>query len=200
MLKNLLLFGLLVTTLSGWTCKPYFKLYREHSNKYFGIYYNYGFFVAQGATESKCRIKTLSQDGIGSEGIGQITYRIWKDKLKKAGVTDLKTADKQIKAQIHIMHLMYMNKFNMYCGYPLKGWVAFQRYNGGDLVLKEINRAKSCNWLNARLKCKRRDIHFKNGQIRNACDINYIYSKEIYKLTKRYYNVTDNNETIIPFW
>jgi len=171
----------------AWSCKWTAPYFRKYTNQYFGIDYPYQLFIAQGATESHCRARVISNDGVGSQGIGQITWRWWKHKLRKQDIPNLRTIDNQTKAQVYIMKVMYdsMNKKLPIC--YNKGWVAFQMYNGGNLVLKEVKRAKVCKHNVAKIFCRRKIIHFNNGTSRSACNINYKYSEEIYSKAKRWY-------------
>lgn len=153
----------------------------------FGLDYPYQYGVAQLKAESNCR-DIISNDGIGSQGVAQITYRWWQDVLKKNGVFEIRSISNHLKAQAIIMRESYSAK------YPL--WVAYQRYNGGAHVLKEIARAGAIDWAKAKAECQRGLSCFtlKDGtkQCRSNCDINYEYSQTIFKYGKEYGNVQDN--------
>jgi hypothetical protein len=180
----------------GASCRYTAPYFRKYSNEYLGIKFPYQLFMSQGWHESNCRIKAISDDYVGSEGIGQITWRWWKNYLKPKGVPNLKTIDNQCKAQVLIMKKLIMESNNKTgCN---KLWIPFQAYNGGWLVVKELRRACSCNHDEAKKECRRKIIHFKNGSSRGACDINYKYSKDIYESAKKYYNYVETKDW--RFW
>lgn len=157
----------------------------------FGTDYPYHYAVAQLHKESLCR-NVLSRDGVGSEGYAQITYRVWEKRLKTFGINEVRTTSNNLRAQAII------NK-DVWDSTPHKKlWVSMQIYNGGYLVLKEIDRAGAVDWQAARDQCKRRIIRFNNGQERSACDINYEYSKLIFKYGEDYRRTEDSER--FPFW
>lgn len=155
--------------------------------KEFGTSFPYQYAVAQLEQESGCR-PSISNDGVGSQGIAQITYRVWKSVLDKEGITEIASIQGSLRAHAAIMR--YLHK----PGRPL--WVTYQRYNGGDWVLKEIQKAGVQDWAKAKAQCTRGDSHFtlKSGKIqtRNNCEINYEYSQNIYTLGRQYGDVQDN--------
>lgn len=181
---------LLITTLaSAWSCKPYAKLYRKYTNLYLGINYPYQFLVAQGAVESHCSLRAISNDSVGSQGIGQITWRWWKDYLTDREIPDLYTVENQIKAQVLVLKKGYADLLtrDAYKKCGKQHWIPFQIYNGGTLVFKEIDRADSCIHDEVRVHCRRKTVYFNNGSSRNACNINYEYPNKILDFATRYY-------------
>ena len=191
----------LISTLiaNGYGCRWTAKYFRKHTNYIFGITYPYQLFMAQAYVESGCKPSSISNDDVGSQGIGQITWRWWRHYLVKRGVPNLNTVDRQTKAQVLIMKRLY-DKAEAKTGCSKVHWIPFQAYNGGWLVAKEIKRANSCEHDYAKLFCKRKVVHFKNGQTRKACDINYKYSEHIYNIAKRYYNYKDSYYYGWRFW
>ncbi len=161
--------------------------------KEFGTSFPYQYAVAQLEQESGCRA-SISNDGVGSQGVAQITYRWWKPVLDKHGITEIGSIQGSTRAQAVIMRHLHVT------GRPL--WITYQRYNGGDWVLKEIKKAGVENWEKAKAQCTRGNSHFtlKNGtvQTRNNCDINYEYSKNIFKYGKQYGDIKDNAQ--YHFW
>ena len=159
----------------------------------FGVDYPYQYGVAQLKQESNCR-NIISNDGVGSEGMAQITYRWWQDVLKKNGILEIKTLPNHLRAQAVIMKSMYKPEYGL--------WVTYQIYNGGNHVLKEIARAGVADWEKAKEKCTRGQSCFtlKSGKriCRSNCDINYEYSQNIFKMGKEYGNVPDNSRFI--YW
>lgn len=161
-------------------CRNYIQQEKLAHYEVFGIDYPYWFGVGQIQQESGCR-NILSKDGIGSEGLPQITLRVWKKYLTKYAIYSIGSIRNQIKAQALIMKDCKKQAFSSHL------WVAYQLYNGGSLVNKEITRARKAYdirevpWCLAIEFCKRKNIIFNNGQIVNACKINYDYSKKVYK-------------------
>lgn len=155
----------------------------------FGTSFPWQYGVAQLEQESGCR-PSISNDGVGSQGVAQITYRWWKKVLDQEGITEISSVQGSLRAQAAIMRYLHEP------GRPL--WVTYQRYNGGDWVLKEIKRAGEMDWAKAKAQCTRGDSHFtlKNGKVqtRNNCDINYEYSQKIYDMGGKYGDVQDNSQ------
>lgn len=164
-------------------CQSYVQEVRKAHFSQFGVDYPYQYGVGQLVQESGCR-NILSLDGVGSEGLPQITYRLWQKPLKAKGVASIKAIPDQLKAQAIIMKSVYHPKYGL--------WVTYQVYNGGGLVLKEINRAGDENWVKAKDQCRRGQSCFTwKGQrsCRSNCDINYEYSVLVYKYGEKYASV-----------
>lgn len=155
--------------------------------KEFGTSFPWQYGVGQLEQESGCRA-SISNDGVGSQCVAQITYRWWKPILDKEGITEIASEQGCLRAQAAIMKYLHEP------GRAL--WITYQRYNGGDWVLKEIKKAGAEDWAKAKAQCTRGDSHFtlKGGKIqtRNNCDINYEYSQNIYTLGRRYGDVQDS--------
>ncbi|MEM4385372.1 MAG: transglycosylase SLT domain-containing protein [Candidatus Anstonellales archaeon] len=182
------------------SCKAYIQDVRSFHRQYFGTDFPYWYSVAQLEKESSCRHNILSSDRVGSEGLAQITYSLWKDKLSSEGIKEIKTISNHLKAQAYI-NKYYYTRLN-HCDKKL--WAMYQAYNGGFLVEKECRLANSSVKSEARKFCNRRDvcIRFKGNkciQYRNACDINYEYSDKIYKLSGKY-NLLDIKTTNFVFY
>ena len=172
-------------------CESYSQEVRKHHFFYFGIDYPWHYAVAQLQQESNCR-SVVSKDGIGSQGLPQITYRWWKKHLDKAGITDIISVSNQLRAQAFINKDAWnQNKYK-------RLWISFQIYNGGRLVLKEIKRAGHPCWVSARQTCERKVITFNSGQRIDACDINYDYSKKIFEYADNYRVVEDSEK--FKYW
>ncbi len=142
--------------------------------------------------ESLCRHRVLSGDGIGSEGLAQITFRVWRAQLDREGITEIHSIPNHLRAQAYINRAAYDQAT---CK---RLWVVYQIYNGGGLVNKEIRRAGSCDHAAVRAVCSRRIITFRNGSRRSACDINYEYSTHIFRLGRDLYGVEDDGG--YDFW
>ncbi len=182
---------LLASALFGDRCASYVQDVRKAHYGVFGVGFPYQYGVAQLIQESGCR-NIISLDGVGSEGLPQITYRVWKKPLKEAGVMEIKTLGNQFKAQALIMHSLHNPKQGL--------WVTYQKYNGGGLVLKEINKAGIEEWAKAKEQCKRGQSCFTyrgKKTCRSNCEINYEYSQNIFKYAKNYSTIVSNQ---FRFW
>jgi hypothetical protein len=151
---------------------------------YFGLNFPYWYSVAQTEKESQCRHNIVSSDGNRSEGFSQITYNLWKNQLRKAGIPEIASIPNHAKAQA------YINKYYYDRVICKKLWAMYQAYNGGLLINKELQTA-GCDWNKAYKACRRGNVcvwKTKKGcrQYRNACDINYEYSLLIYKYGQKY--------------
>lgn len=197
MLRLLFILPFLTSTLLADRCSQYVQEVRKEHYRVFGLNYPYWYGVAQLKQESLCR-DIISRDGVGSQGLAQITYRVWRRYLSDKGVPDIKSVSNQLRAQALIMSNCKKQAYSSHL------WVAYQVYNGGSLVNKEITRARQDLNIRevphciARQYCKRKDIRFNNGQVINACDINYEYSERIYKYGQQYKVFEDSKKFI--FW
>lgn len=182
---------LVANTAYAGRCQQYSQEVRTNHFREFGVDYPWHYAVGQLQQESGCR-NILSNDGVGSQGIPQITWSVWGEYLGEKGIPALRTTKDQLRAQALI------NK-NTFDSSPIKKlWVSFQIYNGGRLVLKEIDRAGSSEWSLARKQCHRKVVTFSSGQKVDACDINYDYSKNIYKYGNQYRLESDSIK--FKFW
>lgn len=172
-------------------CQSYSQEVRKAHFFYFGVDYPWHYAVAQLQQESRCR-DVVSRDGIGSEGLAQITGRWWKKPLASAGIPEIKSIRNQLRAQAFINFDTWgQNKFK-------RLWISFQIYNGGRLVLKEIERAGHPCWVSARQTCERKVVTFDSGQKIDACEINYDYSQKIFDYAENY-RVTGDSEKF-KYW
>lgn len=175
----------LCVTLLADRCDNYKRDVRKAHYYVFGVDFPYWYGIAQLKQESNCR-DILSRDGIGSQGLAQITYRWWQKFLNEKGIKNIDSIKNQLLAQAYIM------KNSKAQAYSSHMWVWYQVYNGGGLVNKEIKRARLDLGIRevpheiARTYCNRKNITFSNGQTINACDINYEYSENIYKYAQKY--------------
>ena len=187
-----------VSVLANGRCIQYIQDVRTEHFRIFGIYYPYHYAVGQLEQESNCR-NIVSNDGVGSLGIAQITWKVWGKYLTANGIPNLVETRNQLRAQALI------NKNVWGQTKPKKLWVAFQIYNGGPLVLKEITKAGVVQqndyfslWAAAKDQCKRKTITFSSGQKINACDINYDYSQKIFEYGDQYRIGPDSDK--FKFW
>ena len=188
-----LFFILLLSTLTLWAgrCQKYIQLERVAHYAVFGVDYPYWYGIGQLQQESGCR-DIISRDGVGSQGVAQITYRVWQKFLNKKGIKNLYSVGNQIHAQAYIMQNCKKQAYSSHL------WVAYSVYNSGHIVNKEITKARKALHIRevpyhiAKKFCKRRMIHFNNGQVISACKIGYDYPKRVFKYGNKYkeYNTT----------
>lgn len=185
-MKLIVLFVLSLSLFGGsiQRCQSYVQDVRKAHYTQFGVDYPYQYGVGQLVQESGCR-NILSYDGVGSEGLPQITFRLWQKPLKAKGINSIKSIPDQLKAQAIIMKSVYDPKFGL--------WVTYQKYNGGGLVLKEIKRAGAEDWVKAKAQCRRGQSCFTypNGKREcvSNCEINYDYSVQVWKYGGKYATV-----------
>lgn len=157
--------------------QPYIK---ESHTRVIARNYPYWYGTAQAEKESNCRWKT-STDGHGSVGYFQLTPRFLDPYLRPI----YPDYDKPYSVQ-HFYATAYYMKNLIFTSPEKKLWIAYQRFNGGDWVIKECRRASSLNWEDCKAECRRKDVcvwKTQSGcrQFRSACDINYSYSLYIYR-------------------
>lgn len=179
------------------SCRPYAPYLKKYSAELIAHDFPYVYLVAQVHKESNCRF-VISYDGVGSESPAQITWKWWSGYLKAYGVYNLKTIPNFTKAQVLIMKRMIEKA---YAAGNKKLWIPFQAYNGGWLVLKEIERSGgSLEQSTVKKYCRRKTIRFKNGQTRSACDINYEYPVKIEKFSISIYHDMKEKTTTWEMW
>lgn len=167
-------------------CQSYTQEVRIAHWGQFGVDYPYQYGIGQLVQESGCR-NILSLDGVGSEGLPQITYRLWQKPLMSKGIKSIRAIPDQLKAQAIIMRSVYEPRYGL--------WVTYQKYNGGGLVLKELKRAGREDWNSAKEQCRRGQSCFTYKGIktcRDNCDINYEYSQNIFKYGNKYASITSD--------
>lgn len=179
-MRALLLLISFIVVINAASCKPYAAYIEKYSKAYIAKDFPYWYLLGQDYTESNCKF-IISKDGVGSESPAQITWNVWKHYLKPYGIHNLRSIDSFTKAQVLIMRrIIKHSKYN-------ELWISFQAYNGGWLVKKEIKRAGTTIQPIVKQYCRRKNIRFKNGTVRNACDINYEYPHKIEDYTYKFY-------------
>jgi len=146
--------------------------------------YPYWYSVGQAKQESNCKW-VISKDGWGSVGYFQLTPKMIDSILRP-----LFPKYKEISYD-HFLATAYYMKLLQNRNPSKKLFVTYQMYNGGDWVIKECEKAGSWNWLDCYDNCYRKNVCVwkANGvckQYKSACDINYEYSKNIYKYGIKY--------------
>jgi hypothetical protein len=152
----------------------------------FPYWYNLGL----AHTETKCKF-VVSKDGYGSVGYFQLTPKFLDPILRPYFPK---------YTENHIDHF-YAFAYYLRSLYKEPLWIMYQRYNGGDLVLRECQKAGSLRWEDCKVCCKRRNIcvwfdGLTCKQYRNACDINYSYSKHVHQYGQYY----KTGEDKLKFW
>lgn len=171
-------------------CQSFVSEVRRSCFFYWGVNFPYHYAVAQLKQESGCRENIKAFDG--GQGIAQFMPATEKyvESLMKEEINPMESKS-AIKAQAFYMR--HLHKQN----WEGKLWLTYQAYNGGwTLLKKEYQRAEIADWDLMRLECKRKTIVLKCGDLLNFCDVNYDYSKKIYKYGQQYKIVEDG----MKFW
>jgi len=158
--------------------------------RYFASDFPYWYNIGLAHTETKCRF-VISKDGYGSVGYFQLTPKFLDPTLRPYFPKYTENHLDHFYAFAYYLRSLYKE--------PL--WIMYQRYNGGDLVLRECSRANSMRWEDCKAQCKRKDVcvwfdGLTCKQYRNACDINYSYSKKVYQ-NGQYYRTGEDK---LKFW
>jgi len=180
-MKLTLLAFAFVSVVSANSCDRYVHDVRKAHYQVFGLDFPYHYGVAQLQKESDCR-DVISGDGIGSQGMAQITYRWWKKFLDSKGIDDIRSVRNQTLAQAYIMKNSKEQAFSkrMYSWYMV--------YNGGGGINTEIKKAREDLGIVdikhhiAMKYCTRNKIIYG----KTACEINYDYPVKIYEYAKRW--------------
>ncbi len=177
-------------------CLQLLKPTKEASQRFIAKDYPYWYNVATAKKETNCRwIKSL--DGHGSIGYFQLTPK-FLDPLLSPLFPDY---TKEYSKDHFYAFAYYLNTLIKSNPVPSL-WIAYQRYNGGDWVLRECKFAKSYNYkacmeacysLGKRgMVCVWRDKTGVCKQYRHACEINYLYSYLIFKYSQPYKQGSDS--------
>ncbi len=158
---------------------------KEATKKIISGKFPYWYNLALAKKETNCRWLT-SLDGHGSIGYFQLTPKFLDPILRPLYPDYTKPYSKD-----HFYAFAYFIK-SLHSSNPSnKLFVTYQRYNGGNWVLKECKRAGVYEWSKCKQACMRGNVCVRkvNGeckQYRSACDINYSYSLLIYKYGQKY--------------
>jgi len=160
------------------------------TERFFGKEFPYWYNIGLAHTETKCRF-VISKDGHGSVGYFQLTPKFLDQILRPYFPKYTENHLDHFYAFAYYLRSLYKE--------PL--WIMYQRYNGGDLVLKECGRAGSLKWEDCKAQCRRKDVcvwfdGLSCKQYRSACDINYSYSKKVYQ-NGQYYKIEQDK---LKFW
>jgi hypothetical protein len=168
---------------------------KEATEKVISDKYPYWYNLALAKKETNCRWLT-SLDGHGSVGYFQLTPKFLDPILRPLYPDYTKPYSKD-----HFYAFAYYVKSLHISNPSNKLFITYQRYNGGDWVLKECKRAGTYEWDKCKQTCMRgkvcvRKINGECTQYRSACDINYSYSLLIYEYGQRYKKGID----LLQFW
>ena len=157
---------------------------------YFASDFPYWYNIGVAHNETKCRF-IVSKDGHGSVGYFQLTPKFLDPILRPYFPR---------YTENHLDHF-YAFAYYLRSLYKQPLWIMYQRYNGGDFVLRECRRANSMRWEDCKAQCRRKNVcvwfdGLTCKQYRNACDINYSYSKHVYQYGQYYRTGEDR----LKFW
>ena len=168
---------------------------KEATEKVISSSYPYWYNLAVAKKETNCRWLT-SLDGHGSVGYFQLTPKFLDPILRPLYPDYTKPYSKD-----HFYAFVYYLKTLHNTNPSGKLFITYQRYNGGDWVVRECKRAGTYEWSKCKQACRRGDVCVwkVNGvckQYKNACDINYEYSLMIYDYGQKYRKGID----LLQFW
>jgi len=158
---------------------------QEATHRYIAIEYPTHYNIATAEKETSCRWRE-STDGHGSVGYFQLTPK-FLDPLLKPLFPDY---TKSYSKDHFYAFAYYLNTLIQSTPTP-RLWVAYQRYNGGNWVIRECKRAGLWEREKCLQNCRRGWVCvWKVGeeckQYRSACEINYEYSLLIYRYAEKY--------------
>lgn len=174
-----------VVGLASDRCDSLVSPVKRVSHRYLGQGFPWWYNLGVAKKETNCKWVS-SLDGHGSVGYFQLTPK-FLDRMIRPLFPDY---DKPYSSQ-------HFEAFAYYIGVLLKSspvkklWVVYQRYNGGDWVLRECERAGCWVWEECYRQCRRGSVcvwRTASGckQWRSACEINYEYSLWVWKFGRRW--------------
>jgi hypothetical protein len=161
-------------------CKDYETDVRIEHIKYFGNSYPYWYALGQLRQESNCRANATAFDC--GQGIAQFMPATAKE------------INRQMKANLNPycpeqairMQAFYMSRIHRRNA-TKKLFIDYQGYNGGEgNIKKELARAGQPDWNKMKAVCQRKTITLKSGQKLSFCEVNYDYSRKVYKYGQSY--------------
>jgi len=200
LLCKLLLVWLLFLVSAGWAqedrCLALIEPVKKASFRFLGGDFPWWYNVGVAEVESNCKWVSSSLDGHGSAGYFQLTPK-FLDRLLRPYFPRYLEQGHQDHFYAFAFYLSVLHKDNP----SSKLWVTYQRYNGGDWVLRECKLAGSFDYdacKNACYRCKQMGGSKCRGyvcvwrvpsgckQYRHACEINYGYSVKVWKSGQDY--------------
>ena len=160
-------------------CNQYSHDVRIQHWTYFNTNYPWQYGVGQLQQESGCRSQITSFD-LG-RGIAQFMPRTEEYCERVLGPLNMYNPRHAIKAQAWYMSKIHKENWDGAL------WITYQIYNGGSTNLRnEYNRAGVTNHGIMRTYCHRKIITLKSGSKLDFCEVNYDYSKKIFKYGNTY--------------
>jgi hypothetical protein len=158
---------------------------RKATERYIAKDYPVPYNVATAEKESSCWWQE-STDGHGSVGYFQLTPKFLDTLLRPLFPDYTKPYSKD-----HFYAFAYYLNTLIKSNPAPRLWVVYQRYNGGNWVIRECRRAGSWEWEKCLQFCRRGQVCVKKPgteckQYRSACEINYEYSLLIHRYADKY--------------
>ncbi len=160
-------------------CADFVPDVRKEHSRVFGVGFPWWYGVGQLRQESCCRNVTAFDGGMG---IAQFMPKTSEDIQKQMG----QKLNPYLPKDAVRMQAFYMSRIHSRENWTKPLWVDYQIYNGGKGTLyKEYQRAGVADHDKMRTQCKRKVIQLKKGSL-DMCDVNYDYSKNVYKYGQTY--------------
>jgi hypothetical protein len=166
-------------------CKKLEQDIKDATERYIAKDYPIHYNIATAEKESSCKWRE-SADGHGSVGYFQLTPK-FLDPLLRPLFPDY---TKPFSRDHFYAFAYYLNTLIRSNPTP-QLWIVYQRYNGGDWVIRECRQAGAWEWDKCRQFCKRGRVCVEKAgteckQYRCACEINYEYSLLVYIYAEKY--------------
>lgn len=164
-------------------CREYITDVRNSHTRNFNGNFPWWYGLGQIEQESSCRANVTSFDsGMGLTQFVPSTWNVIKKQMGRPDLSPYKASD-SIEAQAFYMASI-QKKENWSASKQL--WISYQIYNGGRSTLyKEYQRAGVLDWDLMKSECQRKKIQMKWGVL-DLCEVNYSYSKEVYRKGNSY--------------
>lgn len=168
-------------------CQDYIIDVKNQHIRYFGPTYPWWYGLGQLTQESTCRPNLTAFDG--GQGIAQFMPATAAGVNKQLGER-LNPYNPHDAIRMQAYYMSTVHKQNNFEGRPL--WLTYQGYNGGFKLLRNENkRAGNSNWQDMKNQCRRNKVKLPKGRILDLCEVNYDYSKKIYKYGNPYRSGND---------
>ena len=174
-------------------CKDYVIDVRNAHTRYFGNKFPYWYAVGQIKQESSCRSDVTAFDK--GQGLAQFMPATSKyiQGLMKESLNPYNAKDSTK------MQAFYMYKIHSEDNWSKKLFITYQIYNGGKkLIVNEFKRSKELDWQKMKNQCRRNKVKLNNGKILDLCEVNYDYSKRIYRYGEIYKSGIDDEQ--FKYW
>ena len=160
-------------------CADYAPDVRREHTRVFGVGFPWWDGVGQLRQESCCRNVTAFDGGVGIAQFMPKTSEYVKS-LMKANLNPALPKD-AVRMQAFYVHRIHTKE-----NWTKALWITYQIYNGGRTTLyKEYQKAGLADHDKMRAECKRKVVKLKSGLL-DMCDVNYDYSKKVYKYGQVY--------------